>query len=165
MDTKIIKKIINDSLEYDLNDEQKNKRRIREHVDIRRMYFGLCREYTPLSLAEIGKTIKPKKDHATVLYNVRELKDLMFIDKKLRMKYDNLRSRVEFIKSQVNNSEIDFITALNRLEAMEEKNMNLMKQNADLLNQIDELNGKIKRQNKYLIENGYQIKRSVFKND
>ena len=165
MDTKIIKKIINDSLEYDLNDEQKNKRRIREHVDIRRMYFGLCREYTPLSLAEIGKSIKPKKDHATVLYNVRELKDLMFIDKKLRMKYDNLRSRVEFIKSQVNNSEIDFITALNRLEAMEEKNMNLMKQNADLLNQIDELNGKIKRQNKYLIENGYQIKRSVFKND
>jgi len=165
MDTKIIKKIIHDTLEYDLNDEQKNKRRIREHVDIRRMYFGLCREYTPLSLAEIGRSLKPKKDHATVLYNVRELQDLMFMDKKLRMKYDNLRSRVEFIKSEVNESEIDFFTALNRLQVMEEKNLKLMEQNADLLNQIDDLNGKIKRQNKYLTQNGYQINRSVFKED
>lgn len=163
MDTKIIKKIIHDTLEYDLNDEEKNKRRIREHVDVRRMYFGLCREYTPLSLAEIGKSIKPKKDHATVLYNVRELEDLMFIDRKLRIKYDNLRSRVEFIKSQVNESEIDFFTALNRLQVMEEKNMRLVKENAELLNQIDQLNGKIKRQNKYLTESGYQINKSVFK--
>jgi hypothetical protein len=33
------------------------------------------------------------------------------------------------------------------------------------LKQIENLNEKIKRQNKYLTENGYNINRSVFKED
>lgn len=165
MDINIIKRIVSDTTQCDLNDEEKNKRRIREHVDNRRLYFSLCRKYTPLSLAEIGRSIKPKKDHATVLYNIRQLDDQMLFNKILRNKYENLRSRIEYVKSQVDESSIDFVTALNRLEKMEVQNKKLMGVNTELLNQIDQLNGKIKRQNKYLVENGYKIGMSIFKED
>ena len=163
MDIKMIKKVVSDTTGIDLNDKNLNSKRIAENVQARTMYFSLAREFTSLSLAAIGKTIRPRKDHATVLYSIRKAQDAIQFDKTFRVRLDELRSRVEFVRSQMENSEIDFVTALNKLEKMELKNEQLTKRNIELLNQIDELNGKIKRQNKYLIENGYQIKRSVFK--
>lgn len=165
MDIKMIKKVVTEQTGIDLNDKKLNSRRISENVEARTMYFSLAREFTTLSLADIGKSIKPQKDHATVLYSIRKAKDAIRFDKAFRQKLDNLRSRVEFLRTQVEESEIDFITALNRLDKMEEHNMMLIGQNADLLKQIENLNGKIERQNKYLTENGYVIGRSVFKED
>jgi hypothetical protein len=165
MDIKMIKKVVTESTGIDLNDKKLNSRRISENVEARTMYFSLAREFTTLSLADIGKSIKPRKDHATVLYSIRKAKDAIRFDKSFRQKLDNLRSKVEFLRTQVEESEIDFITALNRLERMEERNMQLIEQNAELLKQIENLNGKIERQNKYLTENGYVIGRSVFKED
>ena len=161
----MIKKVVTETTGIDLNDKELNSRRISENVEARTMYFSLAREFTTLSLANIGKTIKPQKDHATVLYSIRKAKDAIRYDKPFRQKLENLRSRVEYIRTQVEDSEIDFITALNRLDKMEEKNMFLIGQNADLLKQIETLNDKINRQNRYLIENGYQVNRSVFKED
>lgn len=165
MDIKMIKRIVSESTGIDLNNEQLNSKRIAENVEARTMYFSLAREFTHLSLSQIGNSIKPKKDHATVLYSVRKAKDFCIIDKNFRQKLENLRSRMKFLKTQVEESEIDFITALNRLERMESTNIKLIDQNADLLKQITELNDKIKRQNKYLTENGYKINRSIFKED
>jgi hypothetical protein len=165
MDIKMIKKVVSETTGIDLNDEKLNSKRIAENVDARVIYFSLAREYTNLSLASIGKTLIPKKDHATVLYSIRKAKDAIRFDKTFRQKLDNIRSRVEYLKTQVEESEIDFITALNRLEKMEEDNMRLIGENATLLKQIDELNDKIKRQNKYLVENGYVVGRSIFKED
>jgi hypothetical protein len=165
MDIKMIKKVVTEATGIDLNDKKLNSRRISENVEARTMYFSLAREYTTLSLADIGKSIKPRKDHATVLYSIRKAKDAIRFDKRFRQKLDNLRSKVEFLRTQVEESEIDFITALNRLERMEERNMQLIGQNADLLKQIEDLNEKIKRQNRYLAENGYQVNRSIFKED
>lgn len=161
----MIKKVVTEATGIDLNDKKLNSRRISENVEARTMYFSLAREYTTLSLADIGKSIKPRKDHATVLYSIRKAKDAIRFDKRFRQKLDNLRSKVEFLRTQVEESEIDFITALNRLERMEERNMQLIGQNADLLKQIEDLNEKIKRQNRYLAENGYQVNRSIFKED
>jgi hypothetical protein len=161
----MIKKVVTETTGIDLNDKKLNSRRVSENVEARTMYFSLAREYTTLSLADIGKSIKPKKDHATVLYSIRKAKDSIRYDKPFRQKLDNLRSKVEFLRTQVEESEIDFITALNRLEKMEERNMILIGQNTDLLKQIENLNEKIKRQNKYLTENGYNINRSIFKED
>lgn len=161
----MIKKVVAETTGIDLNDKELNSRRISENVEARTMYFSLAREYTTMSLANIGKTIKPQKDHATVLYAIRKAKDAVRYDKPFRQKLENLRSRVEYIKTQVEDSEIDFITALNRLEKMEENNMMLIGQNADLLKQIETLNDKIKRQNKYLVENGYYVGKSIFKED
>lgn len=165
MDIKMIKKVVTEATGIDLNDKKLNSLRVSENVEARTMYFSLAREYTTLSLADIGKSIKPRKDHATVLYSIRKAKDAIRFDKRFRQKLDNLRSKVEFLKTQVEESEIDFITALNRLERMEQRNMQLIGQNADLLKQIENLNGKIERQNKYLTENGYKINRSIFKED
>jgi uncharacterized coiled-coil DUF342 family protein len=165
MDINMIKKVVSETTGIDLNDKELNSRRISENVEARTMYFSLAREFTTLSLADIGKSIRPRKDHATVLYSIRKAKDSIRFDKAFRQKLDNLRSRVEFLRTQVQESEIDFITALDRLDKMEEKNMMLIGQNADLLKQIQNLNDKIERQNKYLIENGYVIGRSVFKED
>jgi hypothetical protein len=161
----MIKKVVTEATGIDLNNKKLNSRRISENVEARTMYFSLAREFTTLSLADIGKSIKPQKDHATVLYSIRKAKDAIRFDKEFRQKLDNLRSKVEFLRTQVEESEIDFITALNRLDKMEEHNMMLIGQNADLLKQIENLNGKIERQNKYLTENGYVIGRSVFKED
>ena len=161
----MIKKVVTEATGIDLNNKKLNSRRISENVEARTMYFSLAREFTTLSLADIGKSIKPQKDHATVLYSIRKAKDAIRFDKTFRQKLDNLRSKVEFLKTQVEESEIDFITALNRLDKMEEHNMQLIGQNADLLKQIENLNGKIERQNKYLTQNGYVIGRSVFKED
>lgn len=161
----MIKKIVSETTGIDLNDKELNSKRINENVEARTMYFGLAREFTPLSLADIGKSIKPKKDHATVLYAIRKSKDAIQYDRNFRLRFDDLRSRIEFVRAQMENSEIDFVTALNKLQRMEQKNEILMNQNAELLKQITELNGKIKRQNKYLIENGYKIGMSVFKDD
>ena len=165
MDIKMIKRVVSEDTGVDLGDEQLNSRRISENVEARTMYFSLAREFTPLSLADIGKTIKPKKDHATVLYAIRKAQDAIRFDKRFRNKLNRLRARVEFLKSQVEESEIDFITALNRLELMERKNTMLIGENADLVNQIEQLNDKIKRQNRYLTEQGYKINRSVFAED
>ena len=165
MDIKMIKKVVTEATGIDLNDKKLNSRRISENVEARTMYFSLAREFTALSLADIGKSINPRKDHATVLYSIRKAKDAIRFDKSFRQKLENLRSRVEFLRVQVEESEIDFITALNRLEKMEEHNMILIGQNSQLLKQIENLNGKIERQNRYLIENGYKINRSVFAED
>jgi hypothetical protein len=161
----MIKKVVTEATGIDLNDKKLNSRRISENVEARTMYFSLAREFTALSLADIGKSINPRKDHATVLYSIRKAKDAIRFDKSFRQKLENLRSRVEFLRVQVEESEIDFITALNRLEKMEEHNMVLIGQNSQLLKQIENLNGKIERQNRYLIENGYKINRSVFAED
>lgn len=161
----MIKKVVTESTGIDLNNKKLNSTRVSENVEARTMYFSLAREFTTMSLADIGKSIKPQKDHATVLYSIRKAKDAIRFDKAFRHKLDNLRSKVEYLRTQVEESEIDFITALNRLDKMEEKNMMLIGQNADLLKQIENLNDKIERQNKYLIENGYVIGRSVFKED
>lgn len=165
MDIKMIKKVVSESTGINLDDKELNSRRISENVEARTMYFSLAREFTPMSLADIGKSIKPKKDHATVLYSIRKAKDAIRFDKIFRNKLDDLRSRIEYVRAQMENSEIDFLTALNKLERMELKNKQLIERNTELIEQIDKLNAKIKRQNKYLIENGYQINRSVFKED
>ena len=61
MDINMIKKVVAETTGIDLNDKELNARRISENVEARTMYFSLAREFTTLSLANIGKTIKPQK--------------------------------------------------------------------------------------------------------
>ena len=50
-----------------------SKTRIQKFVYTRAMYFYLCREYTILSLKEIGRSVN--KDHATVIHGVKLFND------------------------------------------------------------------------------------------
>lgn len=160
METKIIKTIVSDSTGIDLNDKTKNSRRIQENVFARMIYFNLCREYTRLSLSDIGKSISPKKDHATVLYALRQFKDTFDFNKTFKVQYNNIRSRVQYIKNKIKDADMDFAEAIKRLETLESTNRTLMKYNVELLEEINNLNDKFKRQNKYLQQQGYNLNKN-----
>lgn len=59
--------------------------RKRHIVDARKIYFGLCREFTKKSLAEIGRSME--RDHASALHNIRSCKDLFQTDPEFKRNY------------------------------------------------------------------------------
>ena len=59
--------------------------RKRHFVDARKIYFGLCREFTKKSLTEIGRSME--RDHASALHNIRSCKDLLFTDPEFKRNY------------------------------------------------------------------------------
>jgi len=68
------------------------KSRRRNIVDARKMYFGLCREFTHKSLAFIGETMS--RDHATALHNIKSCYDLRKTDKEFNEIYIVLHNLV-----------------------------------------------------------------------
>lgn len=163
MDTKTIKRIVSEGTEVDLNDQDLNKKRTTKLVDARRIYYTLCRDYTTLSLAEIGMTIKPYKNHATVLHNIREHANNHKHCKVYRNTFNVVQGMVENARNQVEDAQIDLFTALAVIKQTKEQNEKLLEENKILSNELNEIQDKIKRQNKYLKENGYKIERSIFK--
>ena len=59
--------------------------RKRHLVDARKIYFGLCREFTKKSLSEIGRSME--RDHASALHNIRSCKDLFQTDPEFKRNY------------------------------------------------------------------------------
>lgn len=145
MEIKILKRIVSDSTGVDLNNQDKNSNRIQQNVFARMIYFTLCKEYTKLSLAAIGKTLKPSKDHSTVLYNVRQMDNFLTSpqnsNKEIKSQYNNIKSKIEYIKDKIKETDVDFITALQRLSKLEETNRRLMKFNIELLEEIQKIKG------------------------
>lgn len=72
------------------------KSRRRYIVDARKIYFGLCREFTKYSLATLGQSMD--RDHATALHNIRSCMNLIETDKDFRDKYIALYKRVSKLK-------------------------------------------------------------------
>jgi chromosomal replication initiation ATPase DnaA len=64
-------KRIRNRIEHYLNIDISIRKRLPRLVFARALYFGLCRELTKLSLAEIGDTLN--KNHATVLHGLRKV--------------------------------------------------------------------------------------------
>ena len=67
--------------------------RQRTHVEARAIYFRLLRDKTKMSLEAIGKTVN--RDHATVLYANRKLKDWIQYDSKIKKEYEIIRNKFE----------------------------------------------------------------------
>lgn len=67
-----------------------DKSRKRNLVEARQMAFLLFREFTELSLSQIGQ--KFNRDHATVLYGVRKITDLIDTEKSLFTKHIMLKN-------------------------------------------------------------------------
>lgn len=65
MNKQIIKEIVDNYFEININ---RNTRK-RNYVEARAIYFKLCREFTKMSLEEIGKQVN--RDHASVLHGIR----------------------------------------------------------------------------------------------
>jgi len=73
------------------------KCRQRHLVDARKIYFGLCRDFTRYGLAVMGKTLN--RDHATALHNIRSCKDLRQTDPDFNRKYIALYKQVNALKA------------------------------------------------------------------
>ena len=156
MDIETIKEVVKNTTEMNITDPAITSVRKREYVVARMYYYGLCREYTTFSLNEIGRTLRPSKDHATVLHGIRSLKKEMSYNKTVQAEYTNLRSRIEFIKQKKEKENISFAASLHNLQIMEAMNGELIEENKKLLLELNDLKDKIKKQNKYLEEQGYK---------
>lgn len=67
-------------------DELSSDNRVRRIKEARQIYCALAREITTLSYAEIGKKIN--RDHSTVMYSCRVMKDAKFTKDPLYDKYE-----------------------------------------------------------------------------
>ena len=70
----ITKEFIKETLERKTGLDLKRRTRIREYINVRAVYYELCREYTMESLASIGKLLD--KDHATVIHGRKVFSNL-----------------------------------------------------------------------------------------
>ena len=96
----------------------KEDTRRREYVEARAFYYAVARKVTPISLKQIGKPLK--KDHATVLYNLRNT--VNFLDK------EQLEKGIEYFKPFYKPREVDSYI----VERLKELQLELDKKNAVL---------------------------------
>lgn len=161
MDIKMIKEVVMNDTKIDLNNPEINNCRRADYVEARMLYFVFCREFTKMGLSQIGNTLEPRKNHATVLHSIRQFENWSEKDKSLQNKYNKLKAKMRYVIDVKN--EMDIVEALTKLQDLESNYQNCMMENQRLSNQINELNEKIEKQNKYLVENyGYDVTRSVF---
>ena len=92
-----IKKLVIENTGIDID----NPVRKRAFVEARAIYYKLLREYTLLSLVEIGDYVK--KNHATVIHGIKNLDSWCKLDVNLKNKYLNIRSGLDVLKEGKNN--------------------------------------------------------------
>jgi len=105
--------------------------RKRSVVHARRMYYKILKLHTNMSLDAIGKTLKLKQDHATVLYQTKMF-DLDYEqDKVFNSTFRKIINLCDGIVEQTEE------------EKLKEQNLIMKYEISNLNKQIDKLNGKI----------------------
>lgn len=115
-----------------------NTVRKRNYVEARAIYFTLVRKYTRLSLEAIGKTVN--KHHASVLHCVKELKEWVKYDSRVRSDYEYLASKISLLtneEQEQNLNDIELVLLRNNslkseLEKAKQKNLDLALQLKDV---------------------------------
>ena len=157
---KLIQEIVGNYLNYDLKDERQNKLRLRANVEARMFYFLLCRRLTKLPLAAIGMTIKPRKDHSTVLHNSKTLEHLMKHDKRLAFAFEDMYNIVEKGLDGVDNYMYTYEEQTYKIKELEKKNKTLVRQNSQIIRRLNEFEKTLNNHKKYLKESGYDFSKS-----
>ena len=88
MNKETIKEIVESYFEISIS---RNTRK-RQYVEARAIYFKLCREFTQLSLEQIGKSVN--RDHASVLHGVRSINTWVQVDKRMSNSMHILRNKI-----------------------------------------------------------------------
>jgi hypothetical protein len=88
MNKQMIKEIVDNYFELNL----KRNTRKRQYVEARAIFYKLCREFTKLSLEEIGKQVD--RDHASVLHGIRSLNNWIEYDNRIKNNLRILRNKV-----------------------------------------------------------------------
>lgn len=114
----------------------KSQSRKRQIVDIRRMCMSLIRSKLKLPTPVIGAIFD--RDHATILFNINQHKDLYNYDAEYKTLYDTLEIAIG-IKSDLGNEETLFIERLvARVEFLEKENENMNVKIEQIKKAIDE---------------------------
>ena len=88
MNKDTIKQIVESYFEINIS---RNTRK-RQYVEARAIYFKLCREFTQLSLGQIGESVN--RDHASVLHGVRSINTWVQVDKRMNNSMRILRNKI-----------------------------------------------------------------------
>ena len=88
MNKETIKEIVENYFEISIS---RNTRK-RQYVEARAIYFKLCREFTQLSLEQIGESVN--RDHASVLHGVKSINTWVQVDKRMKNSMHILRNKI-----------------------------------------------------------------------
>lgn len=157
-------KYLKDIVETETGFKIDTPNRRRNIVEIRGVYFKLCRDFTNLSTTIIGETVG--RDHSTVLYSLKNLDNWMMCNDKLRELYDRSYAKAVTLRSYLNNSDKNFTDAIisinsmeskyeYRISALESRQRDLIKVAEDykqLKHKYKFLLGQLKRSNNKLVE-------------
>jgi len=97
MNKQMIKEIVDNYFELNL----KRNTRKRQYVEARAIFYKLCREFTKLSLEEIGKQVD--RDHASVLHGIRSLNNWVEYDNRIKNNLRILRNKVRNFEDEKDN--------------------------------------------------------------
>jgi len=97
MNKQMIKEIVDNYFELNL----KRNTRKRQYVEARAIFYKLCREFTKLSLEEIGEQVN--RDHASVLHGIRSLNNWIEYDNRIKNNLRILRNKVRNFEDEKDN--------------------------------------------------------------
>jgi len=97
MNKQMIKEIVDNYFELNL----KRNTRKRQYVEARAIFYKLCREFTKLSLEEIGEQVD--RDHASVLHGIRSLNNWIEYDNRIKNNLRILRNKVRNFEDEKDN--------------------------------------------------------------
>ncbi len=135
-----IKKLVVENTGIDID----NPIRKRPFVEARAIYYKLLKEYTLLSLAEIGDHVK--KNHATVIHGIKNLDSWCKSDVTLKNKYLNSKIRLEILKENIKSDNLVLKKEINLadVEKIVDRYLNLKQKaskqtesNKELLEQVN----------------------------
>ena len=146
-----IKKLVIENTGIDID----NPVRKRPFVEARAIYYKLLREYTLLSLVEIGDYVK--KNHATVIHGIKNLDSWCKLDINLKNKYLNIRSGLDVLKENIELDNADVEKIVDRYIKLKQKASKLIESNKELLEQVKNITNKYNEREKQLKKNGYIV--------
>ena len=152
MEIKVIKDLVEKTTNIDIN----TKRRQREIVEARALYYKLCREHTFQSLSEIGKSVE--RDHATVLWGIQNFESWSKQNISLKSAYLNLKTKIQALMDEEDGANKETQDFMDKYLRVREENCKLMEINKDLSEQLDKVKTELKKRNKYFERNGFVVR-------
>jgi hypothetical protein len=143
MERETIEKLVTSSTKIDIN----TKRRQREIVEARALYYKLCKEYTFSTLSQIGKSVG--KDHTTVLWGLQNFDNWSSQNVGLRSNYIRLKTKIQTLLDEQDLANESNEVFMDKYLRVKEENLNLVDINKDLSDRLILAEEMLKECNKY----------------
>ena len=149
MNKETIKEIVENYFEISIS---RNTRK-RQYVEARAIYFKLCRDFTQLSLEQIGKSVN--RDHASVLHGCRSINTWVEVDKRINNNMRILKNKiVNYQKEKDETVELNESIVLKYIQLKEQVKWQeemIQKLNTDL----NEITEKHDKREKFYVKYGF----------